>query len=89
MSDTRRELETATDIEDFAAIRYTSFSPRKLMDALRSGSRIGIPRSGVLQGRSTFVVEPGGSIVYAHHSTTAADVAPVGDLLESLRTIQR
>ena len=87
LSDTHRELETATEIDQFTVGRYAAFSPRKLIAALGSGSRIAMPRSGILQGRGTFVVARGGSIVYAHHSTTAADIAPVSDVLEALRAL--
>ena len=46
-----------------------------------------MPRSGILQGRGTFVVDRDGSIVYAHHSTTAADIAPTTDVLKALRAL--
>jgi peroxiredoxin len=85
LSDTHRALEVATEIDEFAVGHYAAFSPRKLIDALRSGSRIGLPRSGILQGRGTFVVARRGSIAYAHHSTTAADIAPVSEVLDALR----
>jgi peroxiredoxin len=85
LSDTHRELEAAVEIHEFAVGHYAAFSPRKFIDALRSGSRIGMPRSGILQGRGTFVVDRNGSIGYAHHSRTAADIAPVSDVVEALR----
>jgi peroxiredoxin len=89
VSDSGRELENATEIERFSIARYAAFSPSKLVRALRSGSRVGRPDSGVLQGRGTFVVDGGGRIVYAHHSTTAADIPPIADVLAAVQSIAR
>jgi peroxiredoxin len=86
VSDSSRQLESATEIERFSIARYAAFSPKRLLHALRSGSRAGIPASGLLQGRGTFVVDPGGRIVYAHQSTTAADIAPIDDILAAVQS---
>lgn len=89
VSDPDRELENATEIERFSVARYAAFSPKRLVHALRSGSRAGIPTSGVLQGRGTFVLDPGGRIVYAHQSTTAADIPPIADILAAVQSATR
>lgn len=89
VSDPARELENATEIERFSIARYAAFSPKRLVHALRSGSRVGIPASGFLQGRGTFVVDPDGRIVYAHQSTTAADIAPIDDILAAAQSVAR
>lgn len=89
VSDPGRELENATEIERFSITRSAAFSPRRLVHAVRSGSRARIPASGVLQGRGTFVVNPDGRIVYAHQSTTAADIAPIDDILAAARSATR
>jgi peroxiredoxin len=84
LSDTRRELETAAQIERFSMRRYAAFSPRKLIDALRSGSRVGKATTGLLQGRATFVVDQNARIVYAHTSVSAADIPPIGHVLAAV-----
>jgi peroxiredoxin len=89
VSDSGRELENAADIERFSIARYAAFSPSKLVRALRSGSRAGRPDSGVLQGRGTFVIDGDGRIVYAHHSTTAADIPPIADVLAAVQSVAR
>lgn len=85
VSDSHRDLETATEIGRFTIRRYATFSPAKLVAALRSGSRVGKVSSGFLQGRGTFVVDRDASIVYAHHAVTAADIAPIDDVLAAAR----
>lgn len=85
VSDSARELETATEIERFSIGRYAAFSPRKLVEALRSGSHVGKVSSGFLQGRGTFVVDRDARILYAHRSATAADIAPIDQLLAAVR----
>jgi hypothetical protein len=64
--------------------RYAAFSPRRLVAALRSGSYIGNVTSRVLQGRSTFVLDSSGRIVYAHRSLDAAGIAPIGDVVAAV-----
>ena len=86
VSDSARELETATDVERFSIGRYAAFSPRKLIKALRSGSHVGKVNSGFLQGRGTFVVDSNARIVYVHQSVTAADIAPIDDILAAVRS---
>jgi peroxiredoxin len=86
LSDPRRELETAANIERFSIGRYAAFSPRRLVAALRSGSRMGKVTSGLLQGRSTFVLDSSGRIVYAHRSLDAADIAPIGDVVAAVES---
>jgi peroxiredoxin len=88
-NDPGRELENATEIERFSIGRYAAFPPGKLVRALRSGSRVRRPNSGVLQGRGTFVVDRDGRIVYAHQSTTAADIAPIDDILAAVQSVAR
>ncbi|WP_158090351.1 redoxin domain-containing protein [Mycobacterium sp. IEC1808] len=84
VSDSDRELELATDVQKFSVTRYAAFSPRKLIHALRSGSHVGKANSGFLQGRSTFVVDRDARIVYAHQSRTAADIAPIEEILAAV-----
>ncbi|OBK44873.1 hypothetical protein A5655_13160 [Mycobacterium sp. 1081908.1] len=84
VSDFNRELEAAADVERFSAVRYAVFSPRKLINALRSGSRVGKANSGFLQGRGTFVVDRDARVVYAHQSRTAADIAPIEEILAAV-----
>lgn len=81
LSDSHRELEAATEIKSFSLGRYPAFAPSKLVAALRSGSRVGKIRTGVLQGRGTFVLDSDARIVYAHNSVTAADISPIDDLV--------
>jgi peroxiredoxin len=89
VSDSARELETATEIERFSIGGYAAFSPRKLINALRSGSHMGKVRSGLLQGRGTFVMDRDARIVYAHQSATAADIAPIDEILAAVRSAAR
>jgi peroxiredoxin len=84
VSDSERELETATDVERFSIGRYAAFSPRKLIHALRSGSHVGKVNSSFLQGRGTFVVDRDARVVYAHQSRTAADIAPIEEILAAV-----
>jgi peroxiredoxin len=89
LSDPDRELEQATEVKQFAIARYAAFSPTKLVSALRSGSRPGRAKSGLLQGRGTFVVDSDARIVYAHQSRTAADIPPIGDVLTAAESAAR
>ena len=89
VSDPTRELETAVDIERFSIGRYAAFSPKKLVNVLRSGSRMSKPNSGFLQGRGTFVVDRNARIVYAHQSRTAADIAPIEEILAAVASTAR
>ena len=84
VSDPNRELETATEVERFSIGRYAAFSPKKLIDALRSGSHVGKVNSAFLQGRGTIVVDRGARIVYTHQSMTAADIAPIDEILAAV-----
>jgi peroxiredoxin len=86
LSDTRRELEIAAQVERFSIGRYAAFSPRKLIRALRSGSEMGKATTGLLQGRATFVVDQKAFIVYAHKSVNAADIPPIADILVAVRS---
>lgn len=87
LSDSRRELEIAAQIERFSIGRYAAFSPRKLIGAVRSGSRMGKATTGLLQGRATFVVDQNSRIVYAHRSVNAADIPPIADVLAAVRAV--
>lgn len=85
LSDPERELEHATQLKRFKATRYAAFSPRRLVQALRAGGRIGVVNSDILQGRGTYVVGRDGRIAYAHISANAADIPPVADVLAAVR----
>jgi peroxiredoxin len=87
LSDSRRELEVAAQIERFSIGRYAAFSPRKLISALRSGSDMGKATTGLLQGRATFVVDQDSRIAYAHKSVNAADIPPIADVLAAVRSV--
>lgn len=87
LSDSARELETAAEIGSFSIARYAAFSPRRLLGALRSGSRMGKVTSGLLQGRSTFVLDSNARIVFAHQSANAADIPAIGDVLAAVRSV--
>ena len=89
VSDSGRALERAADVERFSVRRYAAFSPKKLIDALRSGSHIGKASSGFLQGRGTFVVNDDARIVYAHQSKTAADIPAIDDILAAVQSAAR
>ncbi len=84
VSDSDRQLEQAADITKFSLSRYLAFSPAKMIRALRSGSRIGMS-AHFLQGRGTFVLDRTGKVVYAHRSTTAADLPQINDVLVAVR----
>jgi len=84
VSDSHRQLEQAADIAKFSLRRYLAFSPAKVTRALRSGSRMGMSAQ-FLQGRGTFVLDRTGIVVYAHRSTTAADIPPIDDILVAVR----
>jgi peroxiredoxin len=87
VSDPRGELTMAAGIEPFSFRRYGAFSPRKLVNALRSGSRVGMVKSGFLQGRAAFVLDENARIVYAHNSVNAADIPPIGDILAAVQSV--
>jgi peroxiredoxin len=87
LSDSRRELEMAAQIERFSISRYVAFSPRKLVSALRSGSHMGKVTTELLQGRATFVVGQDSRIVYAYKSVNAADIPPIADILAAVRSV--
>ena len=86
--DPQRRLEHAVDVQKFSAARYWLFSPTRLVRALRGGSKAGRASSGMLQGRSTFVVGKDQRIVYAHSSRTAADIPDVDEILHALRGLR-
>lgn len=85
LTDADRQLEQASDVTKFSLRRYLAFSPAKAVRALRSGSRIGMG-TDFLQGRSTFVLDRDGRVVYVHRSVTAADIPRVDDVLAATRT---
>jgi len=87
LSDPDRKLETAANVERFSIGRYVAFSPRRLFAALRSGSHMGKVTSGLLQGRSIFVLDRCGRIVYAHRSLDAADIPPIGDVVAAVESV--
>lgn len=87
LSDPDRELETAANVERFSIERYVAFSPRRLFAALRSGSHMGKVTSGLLQGRSTFVLDGSGRIVYAQRSLDAAEIAPIGEIVAAVESV--
>jgi peroxiredoxin len=89
LSDPGRELEMAAGIKRFSAARYMTFSPRKLVSALRSGSHTGKATTGLLQGRATFVVDGNARIVYAHASVNAADTPPIDEVLAAVQSAAR
>jgi peroxiredoxin len=88
LSDPRRELEAAAEIERFSIRRYGAFSPARLIAALRSGSRIGAVKADVLQGRGTFVIDTDGRVVYEHRAVTAADIPDIDDVVAAVRSVR-
>lgn len=86
--DPKRRLEHAVDVQKFSAARYWRFSPRKLIRALREGGKAGLTTSGVLQGRSTFVIGNDHRVVYVHSSRTAADIPDVDEIVAALRSLR-
>jgi peroxiredoxin len=91
LSDPAHELEQASGIQRFRAARYVAFSPARLIPALRRGSgrRIGLVTTDMFQGRGTYVVGSGGRVVYAHHSASAADIPPTGEIMAAARSAAR
>jgi peroxiredoxin len=85
--DPRGELAAAADVAPFSIARYWAFSPRKLIKALRSGSQVGKAKSGLLEGRATFVLDGKARVVYSHTSVNAADIPPIGDILAAVQSI--
>jgi peroxiredoxin len=81
------ELAAAAGVEPFSIARYWAFSPRKLVKALRSGSRMGKAKSGLLEGRATFVLDGNARIIYAHTSGNAADIPPIGDVIAAVQSV--
>ncbi|WP_026911053.1 redoxin domain-containing protein [Patulibacter minatonensis] len=75
-NDPGRQLEQDAQLERFSAARYAAFAPTKLIGAFRSGARLAIPKH-LLKGRGTYVVGTDGRVIYAHTSTTAADIPPI------------
>jgi hypothetical protein len=79
--DPERRLERDAAVGRFGVLRYAAFSPAKLLAAFRAGGRIqAVPRH-LLKGRGTYVVGTDGRVVYAHTSTTAADIPPVEEIV--------
>lgn len=85
LSDPDRELEQAAQLARFRPTKYATFAPTKIVRALRAGGRIGMINTDLLQGRGTYVVGRDGRVAYAHTSVNAADIPPVGDLLDAVR----
>ncbi len=85
VSDPGRKLEQAAQLKRFRARRYAAFAPSKLVEALRTGSRVGLLRTDPLQGRGTYVVGTDGTVAYAHTSETAADIPPIEDVMAAVR----
>jgi len=48
------------------------------------GARAGIPKGDVAQRPGTFVVDPGGTVVFAHYNEDSTDNAEVADVLEAV-----
>ncbi len=86
LSDADRRLETAAEVDRFSLARYGLFSPRRLVAALRSGSRMAMGRN-VLQGRGTYVLDTSGRVVFAHQARTAADIPRVQDIVDAVRSV--
>jgi peroxiredoxin len=84
-SDEHHSLEDAVGLDRFNPLRYVAFSPRRILAARRAGATVGGMGSNVLQGRGTYVVDRGGSAVYAHQARTAADIAPIDDVIAAVR----
>lgn len=84
-SDPDRALELAARVPRFRLRRYAAFAPTRLVTALRTGARIGIPKSDLLQGRATYVIDTDGRVRWAHVSATAADIPNVDELLAAVR----
>jgi peroxiredoxin len=87
VSDSRGELTTAVGIEPFSFRRYWAFSPRKLVRALGSGSKMGKVKTELLQGRATFVLDGNARVVYAHISINAADIPPIRDIVAAVQSV--
>jgi peroxiredoxin len=87
VSDSRGELTAAAGIEPFSLRRYWAFSPRKLVRALRSGSKMGKVTTELLQGRATFVLDGNARVVYAHTSVNAADIPPIRDIVAAVQSV--
>ena len=81
------ELMAAAGVERFSIGRYWAFSPRKLVNALRSGSRVGKATTELLQGRATFVLDGNARVVYAHTSVNAADIPPIRDIVAAVQSV--
>jgi peroxiredoxin len=84
--DPHGELAAAAGVEPFSRVRYWAFSPRKLVKAMRSGSRVGKTTASHLEGRATFVLDGNARVVYAHTSVNAADIAPIGDIVAAVQS---
>jgi peroxiredoxin len=87
--DLQGELTAAAGVEPFSLARYWAFSPRKFIKALRSGSRVGKAKGGLLEGRATFVLDGNARVVYAHTSVNAADIPAIRDILAAVRSVRQ
>lgn len=85
LSDPECELEHAAQLARFRASKYAIFAPTKIVRALRAGGRIEMINTDLLQGRGTYVVGRDGRVAYAHTSANAADIPPVGDVLDAVQ----
>lgn len=85
LSDQHRTLEHAVGLDRFKLFRYVAFSPRRVWAARAAGAKVGLG-SNVLQGRGTYVVDRTGTVVYAHQAKTAADIAPIDDVVAAARS---
>lgn len=87
VSDRHRSLEDAVALNRFNPFRYVAFSPARLWAARAAGAKVGGMGSNVLQGRGTYVVDRTGTVVYAHQARTAADIAPIDDVVAAVRSV--
>lgn len=87
VSDSQGELTSAAGVERFSSVRYWAFSPRKLIDALRSSSRVDKIKTELLEGRATFVLDRNARVVYAHTSVNAADIPPIHDIVAAAQSV--
>jgi peroxiredoxin len=51
------------------------------------GARVGIPKGDVAQRPGTFVVDPGGSIAFAHYNRDSTDNPSTGDVLDAVAAV--
>lgn len=83
VNDPGRQLEQDAQLERFSVSRYAAFVPSRLVGAFRAGGRIQVVPRHLLKGRGTYVVGRDGRVVYAHTSTTVADIPPIDAIVEA------